>query len=134
MSRLIKTIDLPPVDLLVIAKKVSLYLTGEGFRPVQYKKEGQYYKKYGGWFEPHQYIKFGFKSWEMTVAAFVKFPLFPGIGVGEMGITGEFCPQMRTALTRSVNDLQSYTRKVVNEYLQAHPGRKNYPEVTQTVG
>lgn|GEM_PF-1257177 len=133
MSRFIKTIHLPPVDLKHIAEELTKYMLNEGFYDVNYKRNGTFYKKTGGWLDPHQYIRFGFKTGQITIEAFIKFPLFPGVVFGEMGITGSFCPVMKTALVRSVNNLVDYVKKTVKKFLKNNPGLNDYPDIYCTL-
>lgn len=141
MSRYTQLVELPHVDVAYVAQKATEYLLKEGFRSVHYKG-GTYYKKTDGWFVGLQYIKFSFKTVqkfsvkvdEMSIEAFIKFPLLPGIAVGEMGITGSFCSVMKTALVMNINSLGTYTQKVIKEFLKENPGQHDYPEVSFTLG
>lgn len=132
MSRFVVTKKLPAVDLLYIAEKTTEYLLAQGFKSVQYKGD-TYYKKNGTWIDPPQYIKFGFKTGEMNIEAFIKFPLMPGVGVGEMGIEGSFCEVKKTLLVRSVNNLIFNTQRIVKLFLKEQPEIKVYPEVQCTL-
>ena len=133
MARFTKTIILPPVDLKCIAESTTQYLFDNGFKSVPYKNAGLFYKKDGGLFEGPQYMKFGVKTGQMTIEAFVKFPLLPGIAIGEMGIIGSFCPVMKTGLTRSINNLQTHVRKTVKKFQEDNPELRQYPNVYYTI-
>lgn len=131
MSRSNQSIKLPEVDLLYLAEKTTEYILHEGFESVRYKG-GSYYRKPGTLVHSPQYIRFAFRTGQMDIEAFMKWTLFPGLHVGEMGITGSFCEERKTLLVRSVNNLVTHTKKLVEDFLEQNPGR-NYPKVRCTI-
>jgi len=141
MSRYIQTVEMPHVDVERVAQKATEYMLKEGFQSVKYKGS-TYYKKDNGWFEGPQYIKFNFKTVkksgikmdEMSIEAFIKFPLLFGIAIGEMGIVGSFCPVMKTALVMSINSFITHIQKVIKDFLEEDSVWHDYPGVLFTMG
>ena len=133
MSRYIKTIALPPVDLKHIAERATEYLLSEGYKSVRYKRGGLFFKKAGSLSKGPKYIKFGFKTGEMTIEAFVKFPLLPGITVGEMGTSGSFCSVMKTDLLKDISSFETNVGRITEEFLRDNPGPRQYPDIRCTM-
>jgi len=104
MARHKKALELPiAADLEYVAKSTAEYMLGEGFKRVRYKG-GEYYTKKGNIFYGPQYIRCSIMPGEMNIEAFIKIPLLL-TSIGEMGVTGEFCSEMKIGLAASINKL-----------------------------
>jgi hypothetical protein len=82
------------------------FLTAEGFKKVPYGGE-TVWKKGQGWVAAPQFIKLEANGNQITVTAWLKFALLPGIYVGEMGTTGFFGFAIKQALRKRVARFES---------------------------
>ena len=121
------------MDLQYIAKKITEYLLSEGYKFVVYKG-GTYYRRRTGLFSVPQYVKFKFETGKMTMTAFIKLPILPFVSVGEMGIEGSFCTDMKISLVRDINNIETKTKQIVMDFRANNPGLMDYPDITFTMG
>ena len=71
-------------DTLAVAAQ---YLAQEGFTSVMYRGESVWKKGMGVMAGP-QYVKVACQNGQVTLEAWVRFAILPGVYVGELGITG----------------------------------------------
>lgn len=93
-------------QLKVIAED---YFSKEGFKLIKYKGE-MVFKKGVGFLTAPQYIKLTFQNSNVTLEAFLKYPIFIGVYVGEMGLKGFVAALPKGLLQSKVNTLESLLR------------------------
>lgn len=85
------------------------YFYKEGFKLIQYKGEWVWKKGVGALTAP-QYIKLYFQNGRVTVEAFLKYPIFIGVYVGEMSLAGAFAIIPKKMLQSKVDTLINLLR------------------------
>ncbi len=71
-----------------IDRRIAKYLTAEGFRLVD--EDENTWQKGNGWLLWPQYVQYEVRSGKLYLEAWLKFPILPGVYVGEFGIDGMF--------------------------------------------
>ncbi|OJU13314.1 MAG: hypothetical protein BGN88_09205 [Clostridiales bacterium 43-6] len=92
-------------DPQTLTQMVGDYLTSEGFEYTVFKGE-TVWKKGKGLLTAPQFVKLGFIGDGVVVEAWLKYALFPGVYVGEMGITGFFGVAMKVILKARVKSIE----------------------------
>lgn len=105
MSRYVNTFqtNLDPQESSVIVQK---YLQSEGFAYETYNTGEQVWKKGHGLLTAPQYIKVVQQANQITVEAFLKWALLPGVYAGEMGLSGMAAAPVKATLRGRVNQLE----------------------------
>lgn len=85
------------------------YFSKEGFKLVNYKGQ-MVFKKGVGFLTAPQYIKLSFQNSNVILEAFLKYPIFIGVYVGEMGLKGFFAVVPKGLLKSKVETLESLLR------------------------
>ena len=85
MSRYVNRIPLGNVDINVVTARVGEFMTSEGFREISYKG-GLAWKKGTGIMMAPQFLIVSYTQTEAVIEAFLKYPILPGVFVGEMGL------------------------------------------------
>lgn len=88
MARYIKDFEVA-VPQETVFNSVYQYLLSEGYEYTQYENEPVFKKGMGIMSSP-TFIKISFSNNIVRLEAWVKYALFPGVYVGEFGITGFF--------------------------------------------
>ncbi len=107
MSRYINTIRTreSPDDL---AREIEEYRREEGFRQID--PDRNIWKKGMGLMLGPQYIQFRARPGELTLEAWIKFALLPGVYIGEMGINGFFAFIPKKKLKARVSVIERLAR------------------------
>jgi len=80
------------------------YFVKEGFK--QELRDGEViWRKGSGWLTAPQFIKLLYQNGQVHLEAWLKYPLLPGVFVGEMGVTGFFAALPKSMLKSSVDTL-----------------------------
>ena len=98
-----------PVDPTTLYQPISEYLTKEGFTQYNYKGVNAW-KKGVGMFTAPQFLIFSNTEDSILIEAFIKYPLFPGVYIGEMGITGFFGAFPKQLLKGRVVSIENYIK------------------------
>ncbi|MCI8497589.1 MAG: hypothetical protein HFE85_04995 [Clostridiales bacterium] len=118
MARYLNNIPspIPPERIYELASSV---LQAEGFQYVTYKGENVW-KKGTGVLTAPQFIAITCHDGKVTIQAWIKYALLPGVYVGEMGLKGFFGIAIKEMLKARVNRLeQAIGTENVNYYNQA---------------
>ena len=80
------------------------YFVKEGFK--QELRDGEViWRKGSGWLTAPQFIKLLYQNGQVHLEAWLKYPVLPGVFVGEMGVTGFFAALPKGMLKSSVDTL-----------------------------
>ncbi len=107
MARYVNTIPLSKIDVNFVANEIAKYMTTEGFKSVMHQGQ-RVWKKGTGWVTAPQYLAITFTPANVTVEAFIKFALLPGVYVGEMGVDGLFGAVPKALLKTRVQQVEQY--------------------------
>ena len=88
MARYVKQLQVP-YESTLLAPQIEQFMTSEGFYLADYKGETVWKKGVGVLTAP-QYLSVTYGPNTVTVQAFIKYALLPGVYIGEMGIDGFF--------------------------------------------
>lgn len=86
----------------------AAFLRREGFQPCFYKGETGVFKKGSGVVAAPQYLKIIFQGSQVSLEAWIRMALLPGVYVGEMGLTGFMGFAIKKSLKNKVNELIRY--------------------------
>ena len=86
---------------------ISAYMTSEGFRQKQYKGQ-MVWKKGIGLMTYPQYLSIQYNGNSICVEAFIRYPLLPGVYIGELGINGFFAALPKGLLKQRVNTVEQF--------------------------
>jgi len=112
MARYQNSIPIGSADINFVANEIARYMTGEGFNLIDYNGQKVWKKGFGILTAP-QYLVLSFAPGAAVVEAFIKYPLLPGVYVGEMGITGAFAFVPKSLLKTRVDSVESYLRSIL---------------------
>ena len=118
MGRYVNSIPINNVDLNYLSNEVSKYMTSEGFAPYNYKGVNLW-KKGVGMLTAPQFLQIMYYPDHVQIDAFIKYPLFPGLYVGEMGITGFFAALPKSLLSTRVRTVESYLYSILQSQASA---------------
>ncbi|MDR1892130.1 MAG: hypothetical protein LBQ48_03870 [Oscillospiraceae bacterium] len=96
-----------PVPPLSLAQPISDYLTKEGFTYKEYEGR-RVWKKGVGIMTAPQFIEVYYGETSIQLHAYLKYPILPGVYVGEMGITGFFGALPKSLLKQRVSGIEQY--------------------------
>lgn len=115
------------------AAMVQQYMQREGFAYTQYNGgQEQVWKKGNGLMMAPQYVKVTHQDGRITVEAFLKFALLPGVYVGEMGLTGFMAAPVKATLRTRVQQLETWLQQAAYNKAQAMGQAQPAPQpVTQ---
>jgi len=119
MARYGKRFPMNNVDMNYVASAVGEYMTNEGFKLVDYRGQ-QVWKKGVGLLTAPQYLVISFFQDEVIVEAFLRFALFPGVYVGEMGIDGFFGAVPKSLLKTRVQAVEAYLVSIIQYQQNAY--------------
>ena len=88
---------------------INQYMVNEGFEPITYKGQ-QVWKKGLGIATAPQYISIYYRENTIYLEAFIRFALFPGLYVGEMGINGFIGALPKSLLKGRVEAIENYIK------------------------
>ena len=106
MGRYVNCIKVP-VDPNTLTERITNYMTMEGFKLINYNGQ-MIWKKGSGWTTGPQYLGILYGSDYVQIDAFIKYALFPGVYIGEMGIDGFFGALPKGLLTKRVRALEAF--------------------------
>ena len=86
---------------------ISQYMQNEGFSIVDYKGQ-MVWKKGIGLATAPQFFSIQYGDNVVCLEAFIRFPLLPGVYVGEMGISGFFGALPKSLLKQRVSTVEGY--------------------------
>ncbi|MCI8359765.1 MAG: hypothetical protein HFE86_00320 [Clostridiales bacterium] len=123
MSRYTNTLatNLDPQEVEAI---VQQYMQSEGFSLMQYSQQEQAWKKGAGFLTYPQYMKVTPAPGSITVEAFLKFPLFPGVYVGELHLNGFVAAPIKSVLKGRVSRLEQMLQQAAYNKGQAMQGQQ----------
>lgn len=103
MSRYQNTVQTPftPEQL---HPAIEQFMQNEGFKP--YPRKGEALYKKGGAFVSPQILKVTVYQGQVTVEAFLKYALLPGVYVGEMDLNGFYGVAIKSILASRVVKLE----------------------------
>ena len=70
-----------------LIERVNTFMESEGFKLVDYKGE-EVFKKGHGLLSAPSYLKLEYYDDEVVIGAWLKYAVFPGVYIGELGIKG----------------------------------------------
>jgi hypothetical protein len=94
-------------DTSLLAPGIDQFMTAEGFAPVNYKGE-TLWKKGMGILTAPQYLSVTYSPNLVTIQAFIKWALIPGVYVGEMGTDGFVGAIPKKALEKRVRTVEHF--------------------------
>ena len=86
MARYIKDFKVN-VDPQTVHAAINQYLVSEGYEYINYDGENVYKKGQGVWANP-TFFKFSYCNNMVRMETWMKYAFFPGVYVGELGVTG----------------------------------------------
>ncbi len=89
-----------------IGQAVQMFYAANGFQPYTYKGE-QWYKKGAGFLMAPQIMRIHINGQLVTVEAFTRFALLPGVYLGEIDLDSFFGAVPNSALKSKINNLIS---------------------------
>ena len=81
------------------------FFAKEGFKTYDYKGE-TVFKLGSGWLSAPQFIKLNIVQNQVHIEAFLKYPVLPGVYVGEMSLKGFWGFAMKKILLNRVQNLE----------------------------
>lgn len=124
MSRYCNTFatNLDPQEVAAI---VQQYMQSEGFTLTPYNNgQEQVWKKGDGWMTYPQYIKVALPEGGITVEAFLKIPLLPGVFVGELQPKGFVAAPVKAMLRSRVSQLEQLLQQAAYNKSQFVQGQQ----------
>jgi len=118
MGRYVNRIQISNVDLNYLSGEVSKYMVSEGFSPYTYKGINLW-KKGVGLLTAPQFLQIMYYPDCVQIEAFIKYPLFPGVYLGEMGIKGFFAAMPKSLLATRVRTVESYLYSILQSQAAA---------------
>ncbi len=107
---------------------VQQYMLSEGFAFETYKTSEQVWKKGHGLLVAPQYIKVTHQQDRITVEAFLKWALLPGVYAGEMGLSGAMAAPVKATLRGRVNQLEQMLQQAAYyKSQQSQPAQQGQP-------
>ena len=119
MGRYANRIPVSNVDINFVANEVGKYMTSEGFSPYNYKGVNLWKKGVGILTAP-QYLQITYFENSIQIDAFIKYPLLPGVYVGEMGINGFFAAVPKSLLATRVRAVEGYLYSILQNQMAAY--------------
>lgn len=89
------------------ASSINKYMQSEGFSLVDYKG-GKVWKKGVGILTAPQFFSIRYYENSIVLEAFIRYPLLPGVYVGEMGLDGFFGAVPKNLLRGRVQAVEKY--------------------------
>jgi len=121
MARYVNEIK-SPVDPNLLTDPISQYMQSEGFSLYNYKGT-TLWKKGVGMLTAPQYLAISYTPDAVRIEAFIKYALFPGVYIGEMGIKGFFGALPKSLLADRVYKIEAYIASLWANY----PQQQEYP-------
>ena len=118
MARYGKRFPMENVDVNYVMTEAGKYMVNEGFTLVDYKGQ-KVWKKGIGMLTAPQYLVISGSPQEIVVEAFIRYALFPGVYVGEMGIDGFFGAVPKSMLKTRVQAVEGYLVSVIQHQQNA---------------
>ena len=117
MARYIHTFatNLTPEETAAV---VQQFMQNVAFRYLPYKNGEMVWKKGNGFLAAPQYIKVTQLNGQITVEAFLKIAILPGVFAGEMGLTGFFGFAIKETLRNRVTVLEQNLQQAAYNKLQ----------------
>ena len=89
------------------AQAIGQYMLNEGFNLIDYKGF-KVWKKGVGLLVAPQFFSIQYRGNEIILEAFIRYPILPGVYVGEMGISGGFGAIPKKLLKNRVQAVENY--------------------------
>ena len=128
MARYQNVIPTTNIDNDYVANGISQYLVGEGFSNVDYKGQ-KVWKKGIGFLTAPQYVAITFTPDSIVIEAFIKFALFPGVFIGELGTAGAFAIVPKQMLAGRVKAIENYLYSLLQYQTQQTAPQQPNPQV-----
>ncbi len=112
---------------------VSQYLTAQGFKQINPNYD-QLWKKGVGLLTAPMYIGalYNPQNFSVTICAYIKFALLPGVYIGEMDLTGFFGAVPKSMLKTKVAELeQMLNQTAYNKQIYMQQQQQNYQQPVQ---
>lgn len=106
MARYQNTLQTPD-SANIYAQSITQYMQNEGFSLIDYKG-GKVWKKGVGLVTAPQYFSIRYFDNRIVLEAFIRYPLFPGVYIGEMGLTGFVGAVPKNLLRGRVDAVEKY--------------------------
>lgn len=125
MARYVKDFQFN-ADANVLFNQLNNYLVSEGYEYIQYDGENVF-KKGTGMLSNPTYFKFDFQGSTIRLETWMKYALFPGVYVGELGTTGFVGSAVKGAWKRRIAQIEAiilqygYEAAVNNTQIQNMP-------------
>ena len=113
MARYTNRIPLTGINVDFVSGEVAKYMMTEGFSLIDYQGQ-KVWKKGMGIITAPQYMSLSFYADCVVVEGFIKFALFPGVYIGEMGTDGFFGAVPKGMLAGRIRQVESYLYTVLN--------------------
>lgn len=99
----------------VLFNQVSQYLASEGYKYVNFENENLF-KKGDGWMTGPTFIKLSANGNVVTLEAWLKMALLPGVFVGEEDLSGFVGAAPKSVLKKRVLNVESIIAQFANQY------------------
>ena len=109
------------------AQAINQYMLNEGFTLVDYKGY-KVWKKGVGVLTAPQYFSIQYRNNVIYLEAFIRYPLLPGVYVGEMGIDGFFGALPKGLLKQRVSTVEAYIMSLWQNAAQNQPAVQQPPQ------
>ncbi len=115
-------------DAQTVHNAISNYLMGEGYEYIQYDGENVFKKGQGVWSNP-SFFKFSYSGNMVRMETWMKYAFFPGVYVGELGLTGFVGCAMKGPWKKRITNIEAI---LANFARQAPIQQQNYAPVAQS--
>lgn len=106
----------------ILFNEIKNYLEYEGFQYVEYKGESVF-QKGEGWIVAPTFVKVGFNGNLIQLETWLKYPLLPGVFIGEIGLEGFVGAAVKGTMKRAVATIPT----IVARYPLIQAPQPNYP-------
>ena len=105
MARYIKDFQ-TNVDSQAVHSSVNQYLLSEGYEYINYDGENVFRKGNGVWSNP-TFFKFSYSGNMVRMETWMKYAFFPGVYVGELGVTGFVGSAVKGPWKKRISNIES---------------------------
>lgn len=114
-KRYVNRIATPNLDVDKLSAALGDYMVKEGFSLVDYKGQ-KAWKKGVGMMTAPQYLVLSYAPGEVTLEAFIRTALLPGVYVGESGIDGFYGAIPKSMLKKRVETVEGYINDLIAQF------------------
>ncbi len=115
-------------DAQTVHNAISNYLMGEGYEYIQYDGENVFKKGQGVWSNP-SFFKFSYSGNMVRMETWMKYAFFPGVYVGELGLTGFVGSAMKGPWKKRITNIEAI---LANFARQTPIQQQNFAPVSQS--